>query len=81
MKGRCEDMAKESKKRRIVNPWTEREIRSLMGLYEQGKSRNDIASVLRRSSGSVANKIRLLIASKNIKARRIYGVNYAKHRN
>lgn len=53
-----------------VNPWKDEEISILISAYNKGRSREQIATLLSRTQGSVANKIRLLIQSKRIAPRR-----------
>jgi hypothetical protein len=54
----------------IVNPWNDSEVKRLVQAYKAGRSRNEIANLLSRTSGSVANKIRILIQAGSLSARR-----------
>lgn len=49
-------------KRKIARkPWTEAETKILIKEYQKGKTRPELCDVLKRTSGSIANKIRLLV--------------------
>ena len=56
--------------RRKISRWDKKEINILIFNYKKGASRNQIASILGRTSGSVANKIRMLIISNVLLRRR-----------
>ena len=53
-----------------INRWDKEEIDILISDYAKGASRYKIASILGRTPGSVANKIRLLIKSNILLGRR-----------
>ena len=53
-----------------INRWTDLEEKKLIQEYKAGRSRNEIAPILSRTSGSVAGKIRLLIQSGVLPGRR-----------
>jgi hypothetical protein len=58
------------KKPSKINRWGKEEIDILISDYAKGASRYKIASILGRTPGSVANKIRLLIKSNILLGRR-----------
>lgn len=61
---------KRKRKKAKIEPWTQREINILIKEYESGKQRGEIMNLLNRSTGSVANKIRLLIKAGILERRR-----------
>lgn len=53
-----------------IKPWNDGEVKRLIQAYKAGKNRNEIADLLSRTAGSVANKIRVLIQSGTLTGRR-----------
>lgn len=66
-----DDSKKKNKKAKEVNPWTDKEMKALITAYNNGKSRAEIAILLSRTIGSVANKTRLFIQSGRLSPRRL----------
>ena len=53
-----------------IRPWSATELKKLIVAYKAGRGRGEIVAALGRTTGSVANKIRLLVKAEQLSARR-----------